>query len=114
MAFESFKLPEDETANRVLVTVAAEVLLACAVALGLFVYSQLPIAYSTGIALVLLFVGSVFCWKSYSAAQIVLVLSLLVTEFVVLTYFGWLLLPFIVLDIVVVAALARSIQAKES
>lgn len=102
----------EESISGVLVTVAAEVLLICAVVLVLFVYLQLPTAVATGLSLALFFAGSLFCWKSLSSAQIILVLSLLASEFVVLSYFDYLLLPFIVLDAVAVAALARMWQPK--
>ncbi|VVB99906.1 Uncharacterised protein [uncultured archaeon] len=113
MGIDSLHIGDDEAASRMLLTVAAEVLYICAVVLILFVYLPLPIDISTGAAIAALFIGSLFCWKSYSAAQIMLVLSLLASEVVLYGYFDWILIPAILLDIAVIISVARAWQMKD-
>ena len=104
---------ENTTVSKMLTTVAAEVLMVCAVLLLLFVYLDLPITLATGAALFALLLGSLFCWSNLASAQIILLLSLFSVEFVLLSYFGMLLIPFVILDILVIAIIAKTWNPKE-
>ena len=92
-----------EAADSVLVAMVAEVLLICATSLVFFVQLDLPITFSTGGALGVLFIGSLLCWKSQAAAGAVLALSLLFIQAILIQRFGILLLPFAVVDIILLA-----------
>ncbi|GEM_PF-3475818 len=107
------KAHDDTTVSKMLITVAAEILLICAVLLLLFVYLELPLTLATGTALFALLIGSLFCWSNLASAQIILLLSLFSVEFVLLGYFDILLVPFIILDIIVIAAIAKTWNPKE-
>ena len=71
---------------RILVPLASEIALACAVVLLFFVYLQMQVLTATLLVIPAIFIGSVFCWKSFHAAQAVLFLSILVVQFVFLSW----------------------------
>lgn len=95
-----------EAVDSVLVAMVAEVLLICASVLGFFVQFDLPVYFATGGALAALFIGSVLCWKSPLAASAILALSLFAVEAMLATRFPLLLLPFAVVDIILVMVVA--------
>ena len=91
---------ESDATDRVLVAMIAEVLLVCATALGFFVQFNLPISLATGGAVAVLFIGSVLCWKSSFAASAILAISLLCVQIMLITHFSLLLLPFALVDMI--------------
>ncbi|MCX6771988.1 MAG: hypothetical protein NTX79_08130 [Candidatus Micrarchaeota archaeon] len=93
---------ENAAVDGILLAMIAEVLLVCATALGFFVQLDLPIAFATGGALAVLFIGSVFCWKSRTAASAILALSLAYVQIMLITRFPILLLPFALVDVITV------------
>ena len=93
---------EKEAVDRVLVAMIAEVLLVCATALGFFVQFNLPISFATGGALAVLFIGSLLCWKSSAASIAILALSLLSVQIMLILRFPILLLPFTLVDLILV------------
>lgn len=113
MALQLFPPEREGSLNRVLVSAVSEVALVCAVVLALFGYLQLPLYVSTGAALALFFAGSLLCWRSFTAAQAILLVSLAVSQFVLYGYFDWLLPAFFVIDAVVVVLLFRAAQPKD-
>lgn len=105
MEFEFFQTKDQTAMRRVLVSMAAEILIICAVISVMFVYLRVNAEVGTPVAIVLFFIGSLFCWRSFSNAQIILLLSLAAMELVTLDYFsylGWLIIFFFVLDAVVI------------
>ncbi len=105
MEFDIFQGKEEAAMRRVLVSMVAEILLICAVVMGLFIYLRVPAETGTPVVIVLFFIGSIFCWKSFSNSQIILLLSLAVMELVTLDYFsylGWLIMAFFFLDALVI------------
>ena len=92
--------------DRLLVAMIAEVLLICAVALGFFVQFSIPISYATGGALLMLFAGSLLCWKSQAASFAILGLSLLAVEAMLALRFSVLVFPFAIADIVLLIVVA--------
>jgi len=103
----------NDATDGVLVAMIAEVLLVCATALGFFVQFNLPIPVATGGAIAVLFIGSVFCWKSPLAANAILAISLLAVETMLTLRFPMLLLPFALADIILVMILAGGYHAGE-
>lgn len=97
----------DSSTERAVVTVVSEIIMTCAVVLLFFAYLKLEIPTATVAALFCLFAGSVFCWRGFAYAQIMLVLSLAVSEFVLLSFFDWLIAPFFILDVLAVISLSR-------
>jgi len=91
----------------------AEVLLICAVVLGFFVQFSLPASAATGGALLVLFIGSLLCWKSPVAATAILALSLLAVEAMLVLRFPVMLLPFALADIVLVMVVSGAWHAGE-
>jgi hypothetical protein len=108
-----YRARENDAADRVLVAMIAEVLLVCATALAFFVQFNLPISVATGCALAVLFIGSIFCWKSALAATAILAISLLSVQIMLILRFPILLLPFALVDIVLVMVVAGGYQAGE-
>jgi len=104
---------KNDAADSILVAMIAEVLLICATALGFFVQFNLPISVATGGALAVLFIGSVFCWKSQMAASTILAISLLSVQIMLILRFPILLLPFALADIILVMVLAGGYHAGE-
>lgn len=88
------------------VTIASEIALICAVVLLFFVYLSLPLPYATGGALLSILFGSAIAWRNLAGAEAVFVLSVLAVEIVVLGYFPGMLLPFVAMDIAIIAWLA--------
>jgi hypothetical protein len=113
MAFQLFQLEDEGALNRVIITIAAEIFLICATVLVLFAYVQPPIFISTAICLLVFFLGTILCWRSLATAQTIFMLSVLVTQFILTIYFDYLLIPFVLLDIVLVLSFARSWQPKD-
>ncbi|MCX8175448.1 MAG: hypothetical protein N3E51_04555 [Candidatus Micrarchaeota archaeon] len=105
----------EESVNRILITVSAVILLACAVVLLLFVFfsRHFSLVSATAISIVAISAGAIFCWKSLAIAQTILLLSLLISQFVLLRFAGWLLVPFIVIDILTIVAMTQVISHKE-
>ncbi len=113
MALQVFPSEKEGPLNRVLVTVISEVALVCATVLLLFGYLRLPIPVSTGASLAVFFAGTLLCWRSFTAAQVLLPASLLVSEFVLFGYFDWLLPAFLVVDVLAFFLLLRVWQPKD-
>ena len=113
MAFEAFESDDSAAIDHVLVTVASQVFLVCATILSFFVYLQLPLSTAAAASLAVLFLGSLLCWKDYGTAQNLLVVSLLVSEFVILSYIPWLLIPFFLLDVLVILFLFKVWSPKD-
>jgi hypothetical protein len=99
---------DEEAGGRILFSVISEIMLICAVILLSFSYIQLPVAFQSALAMGVLFIGSLLCWRSFFAAQIILVLALLASQFVLLGYFDFLLIPFAVIDLLAIPAIART------
>ena len=91
----------------------AEVLLVCATVLGFFVQFNLPVSLATGGALAVLFIGSIFCWKSPLAASAILAISLLSVQVMLILRFPVLLLPFALVDIILVMVVAGGYHTGE-
>ncbi|MCX8198320.1 MAG: hypothetical protein N3F07_03990 [Candidatus Micrarchaeota archaeon] len=113
MASQLFELEDEYSLNRMIITMSSQLLLVCATVLVFFAYLQPPIFLATAACLLVFFAGSVFCWKSLASAQTILLLSLLTTQFILMQYFDYLLVPFLLLDIFLVLAFARSWNPKE-
>ncbi|MEM4633784.1 MAG: hypothetical protein QW275_01385 [Candidatus Anstonellaceae archaeon] len=113
MAFQLFQLEDEDSLNRMIITISSQLLLICAAILVFFAYFQLPIFIATAACLTILLMGSVFCWRSLANAQTIFMLSILVIQFVLISYFDYLLFPFMLLDILIVLAFARSWQPKD-
>ncbi|MFA6907993.1 MAG: hypothetical protein WC263_04160 [Candidatus Micrarchaeia archaeon] len=109
----TYRARENEAADSVLVAMVAEVLLVCATALGFFVQFNLPVTVATGGALAVLFIGSIFCWKSPLAASAILAISLLAVEAMLALRFPVLLLPFALADVILVMVVAGGYHAGE-
>ena len=90
-----------ETVDRLLITVVAQVLLICAALVLFFVYLDLPIFMASGMSLTLLVFGSLFCWKNFLAARLVLMFSLIAIELALVEYEPFALVPSIALDLAV-------------
>lgn len=101
MAANIFGMDEDEARSYVLVTVAAEVFLICAVVLVFFVHLQLPVSIASAGALASLFIGSLLSWQKYRNAKFILFLSLVAMQVVLLKFSEILVFPFVFLDIIV-------------
>jgi len=102
-----FSEEAEELSARMGVAFTAIIALCCASVLLFFVYLKMPIGISTAALLFSIFLGTLVCLKSGWASQVMLVVSLIVGEFVILSYHFWLLLPFIALDVVVIISLSR-------
>lgn len=96
-----------ESLNRLLVSVSAVVLLTCASLVTFFAYIQLPLLLASGVSVALLLLGSLLCWRSFLAANIIIVLSLAAIELAFLGLQPDLLYPFVLLDLLVLSVLAR-------
>jgi succinate dehydrogenase hydrophobic anchor subunit len=96
-----------ESLNRLLVSVSAVILLTCASLVVFFAYVQLPLLLASGVSIVLLLGGSLLCWRSFLASNIVLVLSLAAIEAALLGVQPGLLFPFLLIDLLVLSVLAR-------
>ena len=108
-----YRAVEKYATDRVLVTMIAEVLLVCATALGFFVQFNLPISLATGGALAVLFIGSIFCWKSSFAASAILTISLLCVQIILVLHFPVLLLPFALVDLILVTVVLGGYRTGE-
>ena len=95
-----------EAVDSVLVSMIAEALLVCATVLVFFVQMNLPAFFATGGALGVLAIGSVLCWKNQATASAILALSLLCVQAVLAMHFPLLLLPFALVDIILVMVVA--------
>ena len=104
---------ENDAAVRILVAMIAEVLLVCAAVLGFFVQFNLPISLATGGALAVLFIGSIFCWKSSFVAGIILAISLLCVQIMLTLHFPMLLLPFALVDVILVIVVSGGYRTGE-
>jgi len=109
----TYRARENDAADSVLVAMIAEVLLVCATALGFFVQFSLPITLATGGALAVLFIGSIFCWKSPLAASAILAISLLAVQAMLILRFPIIMLPFALVDIILVMVVAGGWHAGE-
>ena len=108
-----YRARENGAIDSILVAMIAEVLLVCATALCFFVQFTLPVSLATGSALAVLFVGSIFCWKSQTAASFILALSLLCVQIILILRFPILLLPFALVDIILVMVMVGGYRAGE-
>jgi hypothetical protein len=102
-----------DVADHVLVAMIAEILLICATALGFFVQFELPVSVATGGAIFVLFIGSLLCWKSQPAAYAILALSLLCVQAMLVLRFSLLLLPFALVDVILVMIVSGAWHAGE-
>lgn len=109
----AYRMRKLEAIDSVLVAMIAEVLLVCATALLFFVQLNLPISISTGGALLVLFIGSLLCWKNQVAAFGILAISLLAAQAMLTLRFSLLLLPFAVVDIILVMVVSGAWHAGE-
>ena len=113
MAFQLFRTVDEGALNRILITVIAEVSLICTTVLTFFAYFQLPLTISTLLSLIVFFIGSLFCWKSFASSQTILLLSVLVMEFILINYFDYLLILFIPLDLFMIFIFIKVWQPKD-
>ncbi len=113
MATNIFGVDEDESRSHVLVSVAAEVFLVCAAVLVFFAYLALPMSIAAAASLAGLFLGSLLIWQSLKNAQVVLFASLLAIEIVVLRFIEILLIPFALVDMILLALILGSRKAQE-
>ena len=95
-----------ETLSYMSITIASEISMVCAIILLFFVYLDIPVNYATGGVLFSLLIGTALCWQSVVAAEAILVVSVLGTELIVLKYFPKMLIPFIVIDVILIAWLS--------
>ena len=109
----TYRAGERDAVDGVLVAMIAEVLLVCATALGFFVQFNLPVAVATGAAIAVLFIGSILCWKSPLAASAILAVSLLCVQIMLILRFPILLLPFALVDIILVMTVVGGYHAGE-
>lgn len=112
MAFQLFEIDEEDSLNAVLVAVIAEIALICATALVFFAYLKLPLSLATALSLFVFFLGSLACWKGFGKAQMVFFISIMACEFVLVSYFDWLLPGFIVFDLIAVLVFMRIWQPR--
>ena len=98
--------PRRNDVDRLLVAMIAEVLLVCAVALGFFLQFDIPVTYATGIALSVLFAGSLICWRSQASSFAILGLSLLAVEAMLAVRFPTLVFPFAVADVILLVVVS--------
>lgn len=107
MELSIFHTKPNETLNRMLVSVSAEIMLVCATTLLFFAYFRFELFLATVAAIFVFFFGSIFCWRSFTYSQTILLISMAATEFVLLDFLPFLLIPFILLDLLVVFLLSR-------
>ena len=96
-----------EDAGRLLATAAAQVLLVCASLVICFAYAALPLFVASGAALALLLGGSFLCWRSFTAARLILLASLVAIELPIVGAEPSFLAPCAALDIAVAFILMR-------
>ena len=96
-----------ESLNRLLISLSAVILLTCASLVVFFAYIQLPLLLASGLSIALLLGGSLLCWRSFLASNLVLVLSLIAIEVAFLGIAPDLFFPFVLLDLLVLSVLAR-------
>lgn len=101
MALNVFGVDEDEARTHVLVTIASEVFLVCAVVLVFFVHFQLPMTIASAASLAGLFIGSLLAWQKYRNALAILLLSLVAVQVVLLKFSEILIFPFVLADIII-------------
>lgn len=101
MAVNIFGVDEDEARSHMLVTVAAEVFLVCAVVLVFFVHLRLSMDIASAGALASIFIGSLLSWQKYQNAKIILLLSLVAMQAVLLKFSEALIFPFVFMDILI-------------
>ncbi|MFA4983123.1 MAG: hypothetical protein WC588_02800 [Candidatus Micrarchaeia archaeon] len=101
---------DDAVINRMVLTAVAVVMLMCASVLLFFVYLRLPVSMSTAGALLSFFIGSLLAWKSGAIAQLIMLLSLIVGQFVILGYNMDLLVPFVIFDLFAIIFIPRSVS----
>jgi hypothetical protein len=92
-----------ENLNRLLLTVASQTLLICAVLVLFFSYLRLSLEIASGFALTLLLGGSLLCWRNFFAARAMLILSMIGIEVAILAYEPDLAVPAVLLNLVVAA-----------
>ncbi len=113
MAANIFGMDEDEARSHVLVTVAAEVFLVCAVVLVFFVHLRLSMDIASAGSLASLFIGSLLSWQKYRNAKIILFLSLVAVQVVLLKFSEILFFPFVFVDILILASALGSWKPAE-
>ena len=92
----------------ILISAISEVLFTSAMILLFFVFLPLPMIYASAGAITTLIFGSFTCWKSTRAAEAILYVSLFFSEYVIASHFNILIIPFIILDIIVVLLLTKA------
>jgi hypothetical protein len=107
MELQIFHTKPNETLNRMLVSVSAEIMLICATVLLLFAYFRIDLFLATIASIFVFFFGSIFCWKSFTYSQTVLLFSMAATEFVLLDFLPYFLIPFILLDLLAIFILSK-------
>jgi hypothetical protein len=108
MALDFFSSEENEGRTHMLVSVASEIFMVCAVVLLFFVHLELSQLISAAGALAAMFLGSLFIWKSYNGAKLVLLFSLVVIQLVLLKYAAILMLPFTLIDVLIIVLIISS------
>jgi len=109
----TYNANQNDAAVRVLVAMIAEVLLVCATVLFFFVQFNLPVSLATGGALAVLFTGTIFCWRSSFAASAILAISLLCVQIILALHFSILVIPFALVDIVLVMVVSGGYRIGE-
>ena len=69
---------------------------------------ELSQMFSAAGALATMFLGSLFIWKSYNGAKLVLLISLVLVQLVLLDYSAILMLPFALIDVLIIALIISS------
>jgi hypothetical protein len=106
MMCAGYQRRRSEAVDSLLVSMVAEAMLICASVLAFFVQFDIPVFFATGGAIAVLFIGSILCWKSQPAAIAVLALSLLAVQVMLILRFPILMMPFALVDVILVMAVA--------
>jgi hypothetical protein len=96
-----------EGADRIFLAALAEILLVCTAVLLFFAYLTLPIEIATAACVFVLFIGTLLCWKSTTASEAIMVIGLFGSQYILVSYFSQLLLPFLIFDVLVLFTMTR-------
>jgi len=91
--------------NRLLITMSSQILFISASIVVFFAYLKLPTPTASAFLLVLLLAGSFLCWKSFFAAQLILLFSLLAIEVAIIDFEPNFLFPALIISIFAIWAL---------
>jgi hypothetical protein len=109
----AYEIDEDDSSlNEIMVSIIAEIMLVSATALAFFAYLRLPPSLATALSLFVLFIGSVICWKSFTYAQLVFFFSAMIAQLVLVNYFDWLLVGFLIFDMLAIFVFLKVTQPK--